>query len=148
MRFWLCITTEENWKVIKEKNIWGVQEKHRNTIAKVKPGDKCLIYVMSTRKDDEIIPPRIMAVYEVTSEVFKDSSRIFKPPARNKNETFPLRIKLKSVKIFEKPIDFKSLIPKLKFITNKKRWTGHIQGKAMREIPEEDYNLILSQYEK
>ncbi len=23
MRFWLCITTEENWKVIKEKNVWG-----------------------------------------------------------------------------------------------------------------------------
>ena len=143
MAYWLCITTEENWKVIKQKNVWGVQEKHRNTIAKVKPGDKCLIYVMSTRKDDEVIPPRIMAVYEVTSEVFKDSSRIFKPPARNKNETFPLRIKLKPVKIFEKPIDFKSLIPKLKFITNKKRWTGHIQGKAMREISEEDYRLIF-----
>ena len=107
-----------------------------------------LIYVISTKKDDEVIPPRIMGVYEVASEVFKDSSRIFKPPARNKNETFPLRIKLKPVKIFEKPIDFKSLIPKLKFITNKKRWTGHIQGKAMREIPEEDYNLILSQYGK
>ncbi len=123
-------------------------EKHRNAIAKVRPGDKCLIYVMSTRKDDEVIPPRIMAVYEVTSEVFKDSSKIFKPPARNRNETFPLRIRLKPVKISEKPIDFKFLIPKLKFITNKKRWTGHIQGKAMREIPEEDYNLILSQYEK
>jgi predicted RNA-binding protein len=35
------------------------------------------------------------------------------------------------------------LIPKLKFIKNKQKWTGHIQGKAMREIPEEDYNLIL-----
>ncbi|MBO8180196.1 MAG: EVE domain-containing protein [Archaeoglobus sp.] len=143
MAYWLCITNEDNWEVIKQKNIWGVQEKHRNTIAKVKPGDKCLIYVMSTKKDDEVIPPRIMAVYEVASEVFKDSSRIFKPPARNRNETFPLRIKLKPIKIFEKPIDFKSLIPKLKFIANKKKWTGHIQGKAMREIPEEDYRLIV-----
>ena len=144
MTYWLCITTEENRKVIKEKNIWGVQEKHRNTISKVKPGDKCLIYVMSTVKDDELIPPRIMGIYEVTSEVFKDSSRIFKPPKRDKNETFPLRIKLKPVRIFEKPVDFKSLIPKLKFITNKKKWTGHIQGKAMREIPEEDFKLITS----
>jgi len=142
MAHWLCITTEENWKVIKQKNVWGVQEKHRNTIAKVKPGDKCLIYVMSTKKDDEIIPPRIMAAYEVISEVFTDRSRIFKPPARDRNETFPLRIRLKPVKIFEKPVDFKSLIPKLKFIKNKQKWTGHIQGKAMREIPEEDYYLI------
>lgn len=147
MSYWLCITTEENWKVIKQKNIWGVQEKHRNTIAKVKLGDKCLIYVMSTKKDDELIPSRIMAVYEVISEVFVDRSRIFKPPARDRNETFPLRIKLKPIKIFEKPVDFKSLIPELKFIKNKKKWTGHIQGKAMREIPEEDYNLILRKAE-
>ena len=144
MKFWLCITTEENWNVVKQKNVWGVQEKHRNTIAKVKPGDKCLIYVISTKKDDKIIPPRIMAAYEVISEVFVDRSRIFKPPARDRKETFPLRIKLKPIKIFEKPIDFKSLIPKLKFITNKRKWTGHIQGKAMREIPEEDYELFLT----
>ena len=100
------------------------------------------------KEGDELIPPRIMAAYEVTSEVFVDRSRIFKPPARNRNETFPLRIKLKPIKIFEKPVDFKSLIPELKFITNKKKWTGHIQGKAMREIPEEDYDLILRNVEK
>jgi len=35
------------------------------------------------------------------------------------------------------------LSPKLKFIINKQKWTGHIRGKAMREIPEEDFNLIL-----
>ena len=144
MSYWLCITTEENWKVIEQKNVWGVQEKHRNTIGKVKIGDKCLIYVVLTKKDDKIIPPRIMAAYEVISEVFIDRSRIFKPLARDRNEVFPLRIKLKLIKIFEKPIDFKSLIPELKFIKNKKRWTGHIQGKAMREIPEEDYELILT----
>jgi predicted RNA-binding protein len=39
MNYWLCITNEENWKVIREKNIWGVPERHKNTIAKVKFGD-------------------------------------------------------------------------------------------------------------
>ncbi len=37
------------------------------------------------------------------------------------NETLPLRIKLKPIKIFEKPIEFKQITPKLKFITNRKR---------------------------
>jgi len=143
MAYWLCITTEENWNVVKKKNIWGVAERHRNTIARVKPGDKCLIYVMSTKKNSEIIPPRIVAAYEVASEVFKDSTRIFKSPP-NKSEIYPLRIRLKPIKVFLTPIDFKSLIPKLKFIKNKQKWVGHIQGKAMREIPEEDYNLIMS----
>ncbi len=39
-------------------------------------------------------------------------------------------------------LDFNPLIPKLSFITNKKHWSGHLMGKAMREIPEEDYRLI------
>ncbi len=88
-------------------------------------------------------PSRIVAVYEAASEVYRDSSRIFKSPKGMGNETFPLRIKLKLVKIFDKPVEFKPLIPKLKFITNKKRWSGHLMGKAMREIPEEDYKPIL-----
>ncbi len=61
------------------------------------------------------------------------------------NEVFPLRIKLKPVKIFSTPVDFKSLILKLKFITNKKKWTGHLMGKVMREISEEDYKLIIGE---
>jgi len=79
-----------------------------------------------------------LVAYEVISEVFKDRSRIFKSPP-GKSETY--QIKLKPIKIFEKPLDFKSLIPELNFIRNKK-WTGHIQDKAMREIPKEDFELI------
>ncbi len=145
MAYWLCITTEENWRVIREKNIWGVPERHKNTIAKVKPGDKLLIYIKQERIKNVVKEPRIVAIYEVVSEAFKDSTRIFKTPKGMGNETFPWRIRIKPVKIFEKPIEFKPLIPKLKFITNKKKWSGHLMGKAMREIPEEDYKLILSQ---
>ncbi|OYT33129.1 EVE domain-containing protein [Archaeoglobales archaeon ex4484_92] len=145
MAYWLCITNEENWKVIKEKNVWGVPERHKNTIAKVKPKDKLLIYLKQKRDKDKVIEPRIVAVYEATSEVFKDSKRIFKSPPGMSNEVFPLRIKLKPVKIFSTLVDFKSLIPKLKFIKNKQKWTGHLMGKAMREIPEEDYKLIVGE---
>jgi predicted RNA-binding protein len=143
MVYWLCITTEENWEVIRNKNIWGVPERHKNTIAKVKSGDKLLIYLKQEKIKDEVKEPRIVAVYEAVSEVFRDSSRIFKTPKGMGDESFPFRIKLKPVKIFDKLVEFKSLIPKLKFITNKKKWSGHLMGKAMREIPEEDYRLII-----
>lgn len=142
MAYWLCITTEENWNVIKQKNIWGVAERHQKTIEKVKPRDKCLIYVMATKKNKETIPPRIVAAYEVVSKVFKDSSRIFKSQPY-KNEIYPLRIKLKPIKIFPDPIDFKPLVSKLKFIKNKQKWVGHVRGRAMREIPEEDFKFIM-----
>ena len=143
MKYWLCITNEANWNVIKEKNIWGVPERHKNTIAKVKPGDKLLIYLKQEKVNDEIKPSRIVGAYEVISEVFRDSTRIFSSKGMRTNEIFPWRVKIKPIKIFDKPIEFKPLIPKLKFITNKKKWSGHLMGKAMREIPEEDYELIL-----
>jgi predicted RNA-binding protein len=122
MAYWLCITTEENWKVIREKNIWGVPDRHKNTIAKVKPGDKLVIYVKQERYKDKVVEPKIVAVYEVVSEPFKDSTRIFSSKGmKSSGETFPWRVKIKPIKIFDKPIEFKPLIPKLKFIMNKKR---------------------------
>jgi len=144
LKYWLCITNEVNWKVIREKNIWGVPERHKNTIAKVKPGDKLVIYLKQEKVNDEIKEPRIVAVYEVISEPFRDSTRIFSSKGMRTNETFPWRVKIKPIKIFDKPVEFKPLIPKLNFITNKKKWSGHLMGKAMREIPEKDYELILS----
>jgi len=143
MTYWLCITNEENWKVIRSRNIWGIPERHRNTIKKVKQGDKLLIYLKQEKIKDVIKPPRIVAIYEVISEPFEDSTIIFKPLKSIRNEVFPLRVKIKPIKIFDEPIEFKPLIPKLKFITNKKKWSGHLMGKAMRKIPEEDFYLFL-----
>jgi predicted RNA-binding protein len=137
MKYWLCVTNQENWEVIKERNIWGVEERHRNTISKVRPGDKLLVYVMGTKKDDESLPPRIVAVYEAVSEVFIDSSRIFK------GKVYPLRIRLRPIAVFSKSLDFRELVPKLGFIKNKKFWVGHIRGKAMREIPKGDFETVL-----
>ncbi|WP_054840751.1 EVE domain-containing protein [Thermococcus peptonophilus] len=141
MTYWLCITNRANWKVIKEKNVWGVPRRHRNTIARVKPGDKLLIYLKQERENKEVLEPKIVGIFEVVSEPYEDSSRIFK--AHVPNETYPLRVRIKPVKLGGE-VDFKPLIPKLKFITNKKRWSGHLMGKAMRKIPEEDYKLIES----
>lgn len=54
MTNWLCITTSENWNVIKKNNIWGVPERHKNTIAKVRQGDKLLIYLKQEREKDNL----------------------------------------------------------------------------------------------
>ncbi|WP_367617931.1 EVE domain-containing protein [Methanoculleus methanifontis] len=46
------------------------------------------------------------------------------------------------VAVFAEPLEFKPLIGDLTFITNKTMWSSHLR-QAMREIPEEDYRLIL-----
>ncbi|OYT33471.1 EVE domain-containing protein, partial [Archaeoglobales archaeon ex4484_92] len=61
MSHWLCVTTEENWMVIKKKNVWGVPERHKNTIERVKPGDKLLIYVKQRREKEKTVEPKIVA---------------------------------------------------------------------------------------
>ena len=145
MTRWLAISSRENSEVVIKRHIWGVPRRYINTISRVKPGDTVLIYVGQKVIDREVLPPAITGAFEVTSEVYEDASRIFTAPAKLGNELFPLRIKLRPVKIFEPPVEFKPLIPKLKFITNKKMWSGHIRGQAMREIPEEDYLTIMKQ---
>lgn len=145
MTHWLAISNRENSDVVLRKHIWGVPKRHINAISRVKPGDTVLVYVGQKMVDKEILPPAITGTFEVTSGVFEDISRIFTAPPNLGDEVFPLRIKLKTIKIFDPPVEFKPLIPELKFITNKKMWSGHIRGQAMREIPEEDYQLVMKQ---
>ncbi|TDA25101.1 MAG: hypothetical protein DSO00_09115, partial [Archaeoglobi archaeon] len=60
-----------------------------------------------------------------------------------KGKVYPLRISLRPIAVFPKPLDFRELVPKLGFIKNKRVWAGHIRGKAMREIPERDFETVL-----
>jgi len=142
MTYWLCVTSEDNWRVVKERNVWGVGEWFKSVIQKVKPGDKLVFYVMQTRKNKDVIPSRITGIFEAVSEPYKDSTKIFKP--YGSESTFPYRVKLKPIKILKKPINFKELVPKLSFIKNKQRWSG-ILRRAMVEIPEKDYKLIAGE---
>jgi len=148
MTRWLAISNRENSEISIRKNIWGVPKRSINTIQHVKPGDTICMYVGQKMVNKEIVPPAITSVFEVISPMYEDSSTIFTSPPKLGNEVFPLRLKLKPIKIFKEPIEFKPLVPKLHFITNKKMWSGHIRGQAMREIPEEDYQTIISEGER
>ena len=144
MNYFLCITTEENAKVIMDKKIWGVSKNYKNSISKVSPGDHLIIYEMgkSKTKTSEAKPQYIRAVYEVTSELKEDTKKIFEAHPNNPKEVYPLRIKLNEVKIFEKPILFKELVPEMEFIKNKKQWSGSLR-RAMAQIGEKDYKKII-----
>jgi len=144
MNHWLAISNRDNSAITTKKQIWGVAKRHTNTITKAKIGDTLLVYVGQQIIDKETtLPPAITGCFEITSEVYEDSSPVFIAPPKLGDEVFPLRIKLKKIELFDPPVEFKSLIPKLAFIKNKTQWTGHIRGQAMRTIPEEDYEYIM-----
>lgn len=143
MTIWIASTNRDNWGIIQKKNLWGVPKRNKNSIERSKTGDKILIFVRQEKVGDTILPSAITAAYEISSKPFEDEAQVFKkPPTMPGEEVFPYRINLKPVKIFKEELDFKTLIPNLEFITNKKQWTGHLRT-AMRTIPEEDYEYIL-----
>ena len=146
MNHWLAISNRDNSAVTISKQIWGVAERHVNKIQKTAMGDTLLVYVGQQVIDKETtLPAAITGCFEIVSDVYEDTERVFASPPNvgRGDEIFPLRINVKTIEIFDPPVSFKPLIPHLGFITNKKQWSGHIRGQAMRTIPEEDYAYIM-----
>ena len=91
----------------------------------------------------EAIPLRIDGVFRVVSKPLKDSKRIFK---LYRSETiFSYRVKLKPLKVSKKPLLFKELVPKLKFMKDKRRFSSGYLRRAIIQIGERDYNLIIEE---
>ena len=139
---WLCISTRANDEVTQKKQIWGVAKRYAAIIARVKKGDTLLMYTMQEIIDLKVTPSAITGIYEAVSGVYEDEVPLFVTPKALGNEVFPLRIKVKPIKIFTDPIPFKPLVTEMSFIKNKIMWSGSIRT-AMRTIPEEDYQQIL-----
>lgn len=135
VKHWLCITNEANWAVVKTKKVWGVNSKHEKVMNMVEKDDKLVFYVK---------PLRIGGIFTAISKPYKDETPIFS------GGEFPYRVKIKPLVLPKKFLDFYSLFGRLKFITQKKKkgWGGHLQGKAMRIIPKEDFDLIKRELER
>ena len=142
MTHWIASSNRENAKILDKKHIWGVPKRNKTLMSRVKPGDTILVYVRQEKEGDAILHSAITGAYEVTAEPYEDHSRLFTTPPHMGDEVFPYRMKVRPVAVFAEPLEFKPLIGDLKFITNKTMWSGHLRI-AMREIPEEDYRLIL-----
>ncbi len=142
MTHWLASSNRDNAKILEKKHIWGVPKRNKTLMHRVKPGDTILVYVRRELEGDTTLPSAITGAYEVVAEPYIDHSRLFTTPPHMGDEVFPYRMKVRPIKVFPEPLEFKPLIPDLKFITNKTMWSGHLR-QAMREIPAEDYQLIL-----
>ncbi|MCK9278481.1 MAG: EVE domain-containing protein [Methanoculleus sp.] len=142
MTHWIASSNRDNQKILEQKHIWGVPKRNKTLMQRVEPGDTILVYVRQEKEGDTLLPSAITGAYEVISEPYEDHTRLFITPPQMGDEVFPFRMKVRPVAVFAKPLEFKPLIPDLTFIKNKTMWSGHLRI-AMREIPEEDYRLIL-----
>jgi len=131
MAYWICVTNEENWRVIKARGIWGVSERRKRELMSVKPGDLLVFYV---------IPKRIGGVFRAVLEPYVDREPIFFP-VKSRDEVFEYRVRIEPALLPKEPIDFTPLVEKLSFIKNKKRWSAPLR-RAMFKISRKDYEII------
>jgi len=136
MNYWLCITNAENWEIIKKENLWGIPEKRK--MPDVKPGDKLVFYVKKQGQKDY---PKIVGVFEAVSEPFDDKTPVFNAPPKS-DEVYPHRVKIKPVKLFDPPKNFKDYIKDLSFIKSKQYWALSLLGRAMIKLPDKDFELL------
>ncbi|MDP3104251.1 MAG: EVE domain-containing protein [Candidatus Methanoperedens sp.] len=136
MNYWICILNRENFNIVIQKQIWGVAERYKNLLSKVKVGDRLIFYITKESV--------FGGVSEVASDGFIDEEDIFLPIKKDRKQKFPFRIKIKPVIFFKKMTPIEPLIIKLDFIKNKKRFQVHFMGKAMIPIGEKDINTIMS----
>jgi len=133
VNYWLCVTNEDNWKVIKTRRIWGVPEKRgKRQIEGVRPGDLLVVY---------IIPKRVGGIFMAVSEPFESREKVFNWADFGREELFPFRVKLEPVMVPDEPLPFENLVGKLSFTKGLKRWSVRLR-RAMFRIHANDFNVI------
>lgn len=127
MSQWLCILTPRNYEIVKEKLIWGVDNRHKKILQKVRKKDKLVMYLLGEKK--------IRGIYEVRSSLYEDESRIFP------DGFYPYRVKLKKIK--EGELNIIEILDKLELFRNvRKNWGLKLIGRAMIQLTKEDYEII------
>ena len=147
MRFWLYITTLDNWDISKEKRIIGVGEKHTSLVSKISEGDKGIIYIKCHGSSTKIKDPIVVASFTIGTYFF-DTNQLFFTPKNMISQTFPNRYNLQKLDLFKNPVKMKKNVQDLTFLKNKERWGMHLMGRVMIELTKSDYNVIIDSSKK
>lgn len=128
MTFWLCVTTEDNWRKCVTNKIWGTTDHYENTIKKAKVGDKLLFYVVGMKCG---------GIYSVSKEYFFETKRVWD------DDIYPHRIGISPEITPTEAVDVSNLYYQY--------FPGKPQGyfrRAMREIPEDEFDIFREYLEK
>lgn len=127
VNYWFCVTSQENWDLVRRKKVWGVSERYRRKMAKVKIGDLFVFYVKKQG---------LAGIFKVISEPFENHEELFE--TRREGEVFPLRVRLEAHILPEEIVPLDKLSRKLKLLS-RGHWALQL---AMREISKDEYETI------
>jgi len=140
MKYWLIVTSYENFKYDREIlrfNYQGLPHRFRKQVQRMQIGDKVVYYIMKLQK--------FGATATIIGDYIEDYSKLW----IDDDEMWPARRKSKPDIILsdDELIDVKRLVNDLSFIKRKDFWGVFFQG-SIRNIPEDDFRLIESEMKK
>jgi hypothetical protein len=124
MNYWLNLFTGTTWQEFQKDGarVSGFRDHAGRRAEKVKPDDIFLCYMVGVK--------RWVGLLEITSEQFRDESRIFS------EETFPVRFRVKPLVMLaaEQGVPMESLFGKLTFFQPRGvgHWIGHVRSSLTR----------------
>ncbi len=126
-KYWLFVTNEENWNIIKKKDIYGFNDKSKKDLEKLNVGDLVIVY---------IIGKQIGGAFEIVS--LKEETNI-----KFKGQDYPFKIKLQKIITPKYTIDFtEKMINNISIFKKAMRWGTILMGRATKEITKKDYKYF------
>lgn len=129
--YWLVPERVENFEtdVRFDFKVKGFPERLRNSVSKIRPGDRLVIYIASHKSV-------IAGILTAKSECYKKKDLIW-------DDFFNLRIDTETYIILNEGqfVRFRDLVNDLEFIKNKRAWKVYLM-RSLVKIPQKDYLFI------
>jgi len=127
-RFWLFVTTENNWKTIKKHSIYGFNNKTNRNLSQLKIKDVVIIYIKGKKMG---------GIYKIKSLKEKEIIPFIEG-------IYPYLIKLSKIIVPKEPLDLTpDIIDNISIFQSRPRWGTVLMGRATKEITKEDYIYLM-----
>lgn len=126
-KYWLFVTNDTNWKTIKNKKIFGFDDRGRRDLEKLNIEDLVIMYIKGKK---------IGGIFEIKSLMVVNNIKF-------KDGNYPYKISLKKVLIPKEFLDLtEKMINNISIFKGMKKWGTILMGRATKEISKEDYYYI------
>lgn len=141
MRFWIFITSPENYDVCLMYNVFGVDERYQYTaLNHIDTGDIVFFYITEKKK--------FTGPFKVLEKGKYDPNHVAVSLWKSrKNKRYEYIIKFEPLRDKFGECNLEEVFDKLVFITNRKEYSDHFQFSIV-SICREDYNTILKCIDK
>lgn len=133
VNYWLTLTNEDNWIIIKEKDVYAFNDANKKFFDELRIGDFLVMYVIRKK----------------FSGIFKIVSKKVDKKIDFKGDRYVHQIKLKEEIVPKDPINAnEKIISNISIFRNSIHWGTVLFGKSIKKITKDDYEFLKSQMMK